>query len=94
MNNEMSDTHKYVSEAVWLPTYIGVSIIVLTSINNSYLATILILVALTGTRILLEILYRFVFDKGRLHFKTGIIAFSCQLAGWLSVLWWYACQNK
>ena len=94
MNNELSDSYKYVSEAAWLPTYIGVSIIVLTSINNGYLAMFIMLVALTATRMILELLYRFVFDKNRLLLKTGVIAFVCQLAVWLSVLWWYVGQSK
>ena len=77
MENETSN--KYVSEIVWLPTYAAIVILVLGSIENSAVATLTLIAALYGSRMVLELIYRIIFGDQRLLIKTGVIAFLCQV---------------
>ena len=86
MENETSN--KYVSEIVWLPTYAAIIILVLGSIENSVVATLTLLVALIGSRMLLELIYRIIFSDKRLRIRTGIIAFLCQVLVLTALISW------
>ena len=81
---------RYVSEAVWLPTYIGVAMVVLGTVSSSWVATLLVVAALIGCRLLLELLYRMVFGTARLEFRTGLIAFGSQIVVWALIWAWHA----
>lgn len=70
---------KYVSEFVWLPTYLGVVALALGSVSNSYLIDAAIIFAGIGSRILLELIYRIVFGDGRLRWQVGAVAFAAQV---------------
>ena len=81
--------HRYVSEAIWLPTYLGVSAVVLGTINSSAIAAVFLLVAPIGSRFVLEFIYRVVFGDARLQWRIGIAAFVTQLVIWGLLATWY-----
>jgi hypothetical protein len=81
---------KYVSEVVWLPTYIGVGALVLGSVNNSYSIDAAIILSLIASRMLLELVYRIAFGDARLHWRVGAVAFASQLILWGALWAWYA----
>ncbi len=83
---ENDDNKKYVSELVWLPTYLVIAILILGNIESGIIKTIAMFVALIGTRMILEFLYRLAFKERRLHLKTGIIAFLCQVMAWGGII--------
>jgi hypothetical protein len=79
---------RYVSEFVWLPTYIGVAAIVFATVSGGTSATLALFAALLGCRVLLELLYRIVFGGARLTLRIGALAFGCQLLVWGGLIWW------
>jgi hypothetical protein len=89
MDKGLGDNQRYVAEIVWLPTYIGVAVLVLGGIDNSNLATATMLIAVIGSRMVLELIYRLVFGPARLRIRTGIVAFVCQALAWGLIWWWY-----
>ncbi len=82
------NNNRYVNELVWLPTYLGIVILILGNIENGAIKTIAMFGALIGTRMILEFIYRLIFEERRLHAKTGIITFLCQIMAWGSILIW------
>ena len=85
---DSNTSHKYVSEVVWLPTYVAIIILVLGNVKSSGIATLTLLVALIGSRMILEFIYRIIFNEKRLLLKTGIMAFICQLLVWVTIIFW------
>jgi len=81
---------RYVSEAVWLPTYIGVAALVLSTVQSSAAATLLVVVGLIGCRLVLELLYRVAFGVTRLDWRTGLVAFGSQVIVWALLWGWHA----
>ena len=82
--------YKYVAEAVWLPTYVGVGALVVGNIDNSAIAAAVMVVALIACRMVLELAYRIAFGDARLQWRVAVVAFGAQLAVW-GILWaWYA----
>ena len=85
---DQSDNHKYMSEAIWLPTY-AVIVLASLSIEDANISMLVMLTALIATRAALEITYRVVFGVKRLSLRLGIAAFFSQLviiggaAAWL-----------
>jgi hypothetical protein len=77
---------KYISELVWLPTYLALAALVLSSISNSSLAAVVLIVGLIASRLVLELAYRFVFGDSRLQWRVGAAAFALQLMVW-GALW-------
>ncbi len=86
----MTVDQRYIAEVVWLPTYLGVSLVVLATVDNSALATAVLVFALTTCHFLLEVLYRFAFGDARLDSRTKWLAFGSQLIVWGLVLAWHA----
>lgn len=74
--------HHYVSDAVWLPTYFRIAALALGGISNSAIAPAAVLIALLSCRLILELIYRFVFGNSRLQWRVGVLAFVAQLAAW------------
>ncbi len=88
MNTEKTDDHRYVSELVWLPTYLMVAIFVFSRIDNPLIAVIAIFVVPMVIRIILEVMYSFLFGAKRLTLKIGVTGFLCQLAVWGGLVFW------
>jgi hypothetical protein len=82
--------YRYVSEVVWLPTYLSIGALVLLLIDNSTAATVVMLVTLIGCRLVLELVYRIVLGDARLQWREGTVAFASQLVVWGLVWAWYA----
>ena len=82
--------YKYISEAVWLPTYLGIGALVLGLIDNTAIATAVLIVALVVGRMVLELAYRIAFGDARLQWRIGAVAFGAQLAVWGSLAALYA----
>ena len=80
--------YRYVSEAAWVPSYIGIAVITLGTIERAWLASTILLVALLAFRVMLELIYRFVLGDSRLQVGTQLIAFAAQVLVW-AALWWY-----
>ena len=79
---------KYVNEAVWIPTYFVLGVLVVGLITNPNIAMLVVFVSLVFARMALEFIYRVLFDEKRLTIKTGIMAFTCQvLVYWALMLW-------
>jgi len=81
--------YRYISEAVWLPTYAGVTALVLGTISNGNIATVVGIVSLLGCRVFLELLYRIVFGEARLQPRMQLATFGVQLVVWVLVWGWY-----
>jgi hypothetical protein len=81
--------YRYVSEGVWLPTYLSVAALVVALIDNGIVAMTVSVVALTGCRLVLELAYRFVLGDARLNWQVGVVAFASQLLVWGLVWTWY-----
>ena len=86
----MTVNQRCIAEVVWLPTYLGVSLVVLATVNNSAVATVVLILALIACRFVLEVLYRFAFGEARLESRTRWLAFSSQVIVWGLVLVWHA----
>jgi len=86
--------HRYVAEIVWLPTYVSLIVLILGTVANSALATVLVLVSLIGSRMILEFVCRVVFGDARLQFRTQIAAFGFQLIVWGLVWFVYAQRHS
>ena len=82
--------HRYVSEAVWLPTYLSVAALILGSFNSAAAASVAVAGALLGCRLVLELVYRFILGDARLQWCVGIVAFFSQLAVWGPFWFWFA----
>lgn len=87
--SNFSTPYKYVHEAIWLPTYVVVALISLGTVQNSGVATLVMIVALIACRMFLELLYRAAFGDERLTVGIGLLAFVSQLVVWGAVLGWY-----
>ena len=82
--------YRYVSELVWLPTYVAVCALTTALIDNSWVATLVTLFALIASRIVLEVLYRIAFGDSRLQLRVGILAFMSQVGAWGLLLVWFS----
>ena len=80
-------SNKYVSEIVWLPTYLVIIITLAASINSSIVVTITVIPTIIITRMLLEIIYRITFEDRRLYFKNQLMAFVSQIIIWGVILY-------
>lgn len=74
--------YRYVSEAVWLPTYLSITALILGSVESTNLAMVSVAAALLGCRLVLEVVYRFVLGDARLQWHIGLLAFASQVAIW------------
>jgi hypothetical protein len=81
--------YRYISDAVWSPTYVSVVALILGTINNSGLATVASLLSLVVSRVFLELLYRVAFGEARLQLRTQLATFGLQLLVWGAVWGWY-----
>lgn len=81
--------YKYVQEAIWLPTYLVVALLVFGTVQGSATATVVMVVTLTACRMFLELLYRWAFGDERLTFRIGLLSLVSQLVVWGAVLGWY-----
>ena len=81
--------YKYVHETIWLPTYAVVALVVLGTVQNSNIATLVMFICLVGCRMFLELLYRFAFGDERLNVRIGLLAVMSQLVVWGGVLGWF-----
>jgi hypothetical protein len=81
---------RYVSEVVWIPTYIAIAAFVLGWVSNSWGATLALVTALVGCRAVLELLYRLVFGAVRLELRTGLAVFAYQVVVWGLIWAWHA----
>ena len=88
-SSNFTTPYKYVHEAIWLPTYVVLALIILGTVQNSGAATSVIIVALIVCRMFLEMLYRAAFGDERLTVRIGLLAFVSQLVVWGGVLGWY-----
>src|SRR5258708_436726 len=80
------DHSKFVSELVWLPSYLGLTFLMI-GVTGS--AGLVVLVALLVCRAALELLYRVVFGARRRELSIGAIAFAAQCVIWGGVWAWY-----
>ncbi len=83
----MAATWDYMTEVVWLPTYIGVSLLLLSAFN---VGSIGIFAALIACRFFLELAYDIIFGTAKHELRTKLIAFSVQTVVWGVVWVWYA----
>ena len=74
---EAETNAKYVNEAVWIPTYFVLAVLITGLIANPNIAILIVTASLIFSRIALELVYRVLFDEKRLTIKTGKITFSC-----------------
>ncbi len=81
--------YKYVHDVIWLPTYVVVALFVLGTVQNSNVATLVMIVSLIACHMFFELLYRFAFRDERLTVRIGLLAFVSQLVVWGGVFWWY-----
>ncbi len=87
--HNFSTAYKYVLEAIWLPTYVAVALVVLGTVQNSNAATLIMIVSLIACHMFLELMYRLAFGDERLTVRIGLLAFMSQLLVWGVVLGWY-----
>ncbi len=90
MSNEqrvISPNNKYVTEVVWLPTYVGVVLLLVGALG---VGAIEIFLGLVASRAILDLTYRIVFGERRHELRTKLIAFASQLVVWGLVWVWYA----
>ena len=80
------DHSKFVSELVWLPSYLGLTFLMIGVTGSTGLV---ILVALLACRVALELLYRIMFGARRRELGIGAIAFVAQCVIWGGVWAWY-----
>jgi hypothetical protein len=90
---EKSDSQRLVAEAVWLPTYAGVCLLLLSTLNDGIVADIVVLGAMLGCRIALEFTFRVAFGEARLAARTQFLAFGLQLVIW-SLIWFWHFQKS
>ena len=76
---EHDDNSKYVSEAIWLPTYAAIVIASLLAFDNSNISMLVMLASLIFARMLLEVIYRVTFGSRRLNPLVGAAAFVSQV---------------
>ena len=81
--------YKHVHEAIWLPTYAVVVLVVLGTVQNSNAASFVMIASLIACRMLLEFVYRLVFGDERLTVRIGLLALVSQLVIFGGVLAWY-----
>jgi hypothetical protein len=82
--------YRYVSETVWLPTYLSVAAMIWGSVENSNLAAVAVAAALIACRLVLELVYRIVLGDARLQWRVGVVALASQLVVWGFFWFWYA----
>lgn len=88
--NEFTTPNRYVSEAVWIPSYLAIIFLILGNVKNSAIATLAMIFGLLVSRMLLELVYRIVFGDERLTMRIGVFAVGGQLLVWGGLLgWWY-----
>ena len=80
-------SNKYVNDVVWLPTYLSLILILITSIENDLVFALLLFPALITTRMILELVYRIIFNEQRLTLQNNIIALLSQAIVWGIVLY-------
>jgi len=85
---------KYVHEAIWLPTYAVVVLVILGTVQNGGAATLTVIVGLVACRMFLELLYRFAFGDERLTVRIGLLAVVSQLVVLAGVLGWYFLSSQ
>lgn len=87
---EFTTPNRFVSEAVWLPSYVAIILLVLGNVRNSTAATLLMFLGLVVSRMFLELIYRMAFGDERLSLRTGIFAVGGQVVVWGGFFaWWY-----
>lgn len=83
----MAATQDYMTEVVWLPTYAGVSLLLLSVFD---VGTIGIFAALITCRFFLELVYDLIFGAAKHELRTKLVAFASQVVIWGTVWVWYA----
>lgn len=81
-HNEFTTQNRYITEAVWIPSYLSIIVILLTYINNVNIQTLAIIISLISARIIFELVYRIIFGDKRLTFRIGVFAVAGQLIAW------------
>lgn len=79
---EFTTQNRYITEAVWIPSYLAIVVILLTYIDNANIQTLAIIVALISARIIFELVYRIIFGDKRLTIRIGVFAVLGQLIAW------------
>ena len=82
--------YRYVAESTWLPTYLGITVVVLGVIENTGLASVVLIASLVLFRMALELVYRLAFGDARLHLRTQLAAFGAQVIVWGLIWTWHA----
>jgi hypothetical protein len=82
--------YRYISEAVWLPTYLAVGALLTAFIGGSAVSLIVIFISIIACRMVLEFLYRVAFGDVRLSWQVGAGAFLLQLLAWGALWAWFA----
>ena len=80
---------RLIGEIIWLPTYLGVLLLLLSSLNGGIVRDVVILMALFGCRFVLELTYRITFGDARLETRTKLWAFGSQLIVWGLIWAWH-----
>jgi vacuolar-type H+-ATPase subunit I/STV1 len=80
------DHGRFVSELVWLPSYVGLLFLMIGVTGSTGLV---VLLALLACRVALEFLYRIMFGARRRELGIGAIAFAAQCVIWGGVWAWY-----
>jgi len=76
---------KYVHEAIWLPTYAVVVLVILGTVQNGGAATLTVIVGLVACRMFLELLYRFAFGRFVLACLLWCPSLLCWLGYWVGI---------
>ena len=70
------------TEWVWLPSYAGVAFV---AVGTFGLKAVGIFLALLGTRVFFEVLYRMAFGSARLSGAQQVVTFLLQTLVWLAI---------
>lgn len=81
--SDFKKSNTYVKEIVWLPSYFGIAIFLVSVFDAG---TLIIFPSLLACRMFLELVYRIVFGERRNEFGCQSLAFLVQCIVW-AVLW-------
>lgn len=86
--------YKYVSEVVWLPTYLVLGAVTSAFFGSTAIGLVAVIIMLILCRMILELLYRIAFGDARLKWQVGAIAFTLQIVVWGALWAWFAENGK
>jgi hypothetical protein len=80
------DHQRYVPEVVWLPTYIGLTLLLMAGFHANFIEILAMLIVF---HIFVELIYRITFREARHLLQTKLLTFLLQVIVWACIWWWY-----